>query len=160
MLARSLVVSFALVILVGCKTPTDLGMECPMVKRNPDGGRPIRIKESELKAAAQKDFISFGSTSCENLTCVRDADYARDGGVVDLDAGAFGYCSDKCLEGSTCTSFDPNDDNDAKRRLNCRALLLDSETLKALCAAGACLPGNIQSPFFCARGGVTPDSGI
>jgi hypothetical protein len=152
MLARFILVSSAALLISACKPPTDLGNDCRMVKRNPDGGRALGIKEGELKSAANKDFISFGSTDCENLTCVRDAEFLRDGGSLDVDAGAFGYCSDKCDEGSTCPSGNPNDDNDAKRRLNCRALLLDPETLSALCAAGQCLPGDVRSPFFCARG--------
>ncbi|MBS1149010.1 MAG: agmO [Myxococcaceae bacterium] len=163
MLARSFAVLVASLVLAACKTPTDLGNECRMFKRNPDGGRALVIRESEIKSAASKDFISFGSSDCDNLTCVRDSEFfRRDGGSdagndLDADGGALGppamgYCSDKCLEGSTCSSADPNDDNDAKRRLNCRALLLDTATLNALCAAGQCLQG-LKSPYFCARGG-------
>lgn len=142
-----------------------------MFKKNPDGGtRAVLIKESEIRVGAFKDFISFGSTDCENLTCVRDADFSRgdggfDAGTISGDAGsdltvATGYCSDKCLEGSVCSSADPNDDNDAKKRLNCRPLLLDSETLNNLCSQGRCLQGDLKSPYFCARGGLVPDSGI
>ncbi len=170
MLTRSFVIGVFALLVVGCKTPTDLGAVCRMVKRNPDGGRALPIREGEIKAGANKDFISFGASDCDNLTCVRDSEFARgdggrlDGGLDDDDGGtlgpiALGYCSDKCLQGSTCSSADPNDDNDAKKRLNCRALLLDNETLNALCGAGQCLPGNIKSPYFCARGQI-PDAGI
>lgn len=157
--AATLVAMFA---LAGCKVPTDLGNECAMVKRDPnvDGGR-LFIKEGEIKVGANKDFISFGSTDCENLTCVRDADFVRDGGAVDPNAVARGYCSNRCQQGSTCESANPDDDNNAQRRLNCRALLLDAETLRALCNGSdadraKCKAnfGNIDSPYFCARGGV------
>ncbi len=166
MLARSLIFLALTFTAMGCKPPTDLGQACRLVKKNPDGGRAIIILESEIKSAANKDFISFGSTDCENLTCVRDSNFnpdsgVSDGGVVAVNDGgnafAFGYCSNVCEQGSTCSAADPNDDNDARRRLNCRALLLDQETLSALCASGACIQG-IKSPFFCARGS-SPDSG-
>lgn len=165
--ARSLIVPLAMLVLAGCKPPSDLGSSCQLVRRNPDGGRNINIREGDIKAAASKDFISFGTIECENLTCVRDADFSRDGGsdgggttAVDPNALAVGYCSDKCLQGSTCPSSNPADDNDAKKRLNCRPLLLDSETLNALCSAGQCLPGGIKSPYFCARGGIPGDAGF
>ncbi len=168
MLARSLIVSLAVALLVGCTPATDLGSPCQMVKRDPnvDGGR-LFIKNSEIKVGANKDFISFGATQCENFVCVRDADYpVPDGGFVP-DEIASGYCSDHCAPGAACPAQNGNDDNDARLRLTCRPLLLDTETLALICngspedrAKCKAYFGNTSKPDFCARGGVLPDAGI
>ncbi len=165
MFIRSLIVLAVVAVAAGCKPPTDLGQQCRLVKKNPDGGRALIIQENEIKTAANKDFVSFGSTDCENLVCVRDSAFVADagmlladGGLPDRDGGALGYCSNSCEVGSVCGAADPADDNDSRRRLNCRALLLDTVTLQQLCKQGKCLQGNLTSPYFCARGAI-PDAG-
>src|SRR6266849_5098747 len=60
-----------LTVLEACRSATDLGNPCVLVKKNPDGGStPVSIKERELPDGG-KDFISFGAAICENLVCVR-----------------------------------------------------------------------------------------
>lgn len=165
MLARSLL--FSLVIAgSGCKAGSDLGKQCQMVKRDPnvDGGR-LFILNKEIKVGANKDFISFGAVDCEDLVCVRDSDFAATAGA-DPEGIAFGYCSRQCAPATVCAAEKPSDDNDAKLRLSCRALLLDAETLAALCngspedrAKCEAYLGNVESPYFCARGSAA-DAGI
>lgn len=147
-------------LVTGCKPATDLNTPCRLVKRNPDGGSPLPVPERDVVARidANKDFLSFGTVECEDLVCVRDTgfrppltDGGTDGGAVDLDAPAFGYCSRACAQGSTCPSQDPSMDN-GPNRLRCRALLLDAETLADLNRQGL-NPGNVRDPYFCARGG-------
>jgi len=151
-----------LVVLLGaCTEQTDLGTPCTLVRANPDGGRAIAVLKSDsvIRDAANKDFISFGSTECEDQVCVRDSAYVdhSDGGT---DPSAKGYCSRACVENSTvgCPSQDGNLDRDAKTRLSCRALLLDSTTLAAIKAADPARYqatfGTTTSPYFCARGSV------
>ena len=138
---------FALFFFAACKQPTDLGNECSMTKRDPnvDGGR-LFIKEGEIKVGANKDFISFGATDCENLVCVIDTDAPAG---TDPNAPAVGYCSNRCPQGTECPSGDPADDLDPKKKLRCRALVLDEETLRSVNI------GDLKSPYFCARGAVT-----
>ena len=166
MFARSLLFTLVLLTLNASRAPSDLGAPCVMYKQqradaglaNYDGG-VIPILEGEVKEGANKDFISFGSTDCEDFTCVRDATWVKDAGPL---ANAQGYCSKVCNLGSTCLAGDPADDNKADRKLSCRALLLDEATLAALCStnvdggSGTCA---FKSPYFCARG-TGPDGGI
>jgi hypothetical protein len=160
MFARSLALALVVFTVAGCRSPTDNGRDCIMTKRGGvDGGRAVYIMESEIKEGAHKDFISFGSTDCENLTCVRDYQVEkRDGG----DGLAHGYCSDVCIEGTACPAENADDDNKADKKLSCRALLLDSDTLGAFCKEDPvkCRTyfGGVTTPFFCARG-TTPDGG-
>lgn len=143
-----------LTMLEACRSPTDLGNPCIMVKKNPDGGTTaVAIKEGELPDGG-KDFISFGAAGCENLVCVRDSAFPRN---PDPNADALGYCSSPCAANSgTCPSANSADDNNPARRLNCRALLLDELTLAAICSSdpAKCFQyfGGTTSPYFCARG--------
>ncbi len=143
-------------VVSACKPGTDLNRPCRLVKRNPDGGSALPILESDVRSnvGRNKDFISIGTVDCEDLICVRDADLTNDAGPFDP---AFGYCSRECLEGSTCPSYDSTLDKGGTR-LNCRALLLDAETLNQLARADGGAPGNVRDPFFCARG-APPDAG-
>ncbi len=166
MLARALTVGVLLGALsVGCRPATDLGKECVLTKRGPDGG-PVDVMETEIKIGLNKDFISFGSAVCEDLVCVRDAQYKRpisDAGVIDPALKAKGYCSRPCIENGSCPAADPGDDERADKKLTCRALLLDAETLAAICDSDlqTCKTyfGETKSPFFCARGTKT-DAGM
>lgn len=148
-----------LLVTVGCKVQTDLGTPCRMWKRAPDGGRDPLL-EGQIKAG--RDFIAFGSVDCEDLVCVRDKNYVPDGGMADQ---AKGYCSKPCVQSeSACPPADDADLKVPSRKLYCRPLLLDSETLSLICdnpdgGAAKCLEafGNTSSPDFCVRG--SPDAG-
>lgn len=137
--------------VVACKPVTDLNTTCTLVKRNPDGGSPLPILEREVRdqAGNNKDFIAVGSVQCEDLICVRDANFSNDAG---LDDPATGYCSRQCAEGSACPSYDEALDR-GPTALGCRPLLLSAETLAALKDD---FPG-VRDPYFCAR---SPDAGM
>jgi hypothetical protein len=137
------------VLLCNCRPATDLNTACPLVKRNPDGGAPIPLLESEVRNAQghNKDFISIGSVVCEDLVCVRDSSYVSDAGA---DETAMGYCSRRCAQGSLCPSQDEKLDK-GPLSLSCRALLLSAETLAALGSGDAGFAG-VRDPYFCARG--------
>lgn len=148
---RLLFVALTLSVLgLGCKPATDLNNRCVLVKRNPDGGTPVNLRESEVRnaQAQNKDFIAVGSLDCEDLICVRDSFFASDAGANDP---AEGYCSRQCVVGSACPSASEADDRGA-RALNCRSLLLSPETLAALSSGDGGFAG-IRDPNFCARGG-------
>ncbi len=139
------------VTAVACKPVTDLNTTCLLVKRNPDGGSPLNITEREVRnnAGMNKDFIAVGSVECEDLICVRDANFSSDAG---LDDPATGYCSRACAEGAACPSYDEKFDK-GPTALSCRALLLSAETLAVLKDD---FPG-VRDPYFCAR---SPDGGM
>lgn len=136
----------------------DLNQECTLVRGNPDGGIAIPLLKTDdvIKNSANKDFVSFGSTDCEDQRCVRDSTFKdRDG---DTTPYAKGYCSTSCVAGSSigCQSYDGKLDSDAKTSLSCRPLLLDETTLAAIKAADPVRYqqtfGMTTSPYFCARG--------
>ncbi len=153
----------AFLAVVGCRASNQLGEECAMVKRDSDGGR-LYVTNGEIKVGAMKDFVSFGSTDCDDLICVRDSDYAApDGGALNPNEPAKGYCSKSCINESSCANAEL--DADPRSRLKCRPLLLDAETLRQLCngsdadrARCKSSLGSITSPDFCARGGF--DAGV
>jgi hypothetical protein len=165
---RFSIIALALFAVAGCKASSQLGEECVMVKRNPnvDGGR-LFVTNRELEAGAGKDFLSFGSTDCEDFICVRDSDYARpDGGALNPNEPAKGYCSRSCSIGDGCPSFSAELDRNPSTRMTCRALLLDADTLRALCNGSAADRANCTAHFanttssdFCARGGSGTDAG-
>jgi len=137
----------SLVALSGCKLDSDVNRPCVLVKRCPDGGVcPVTEREVQEKTTSSRDFISFGATDCDDLTCVRDAAFHKD---PDLSAPAKGYCSRPCAEGSACASSDAAMDKDPTTKLSCRALLLDLAISDPDAGAGL----NVTEPFFCARGG-------
>ncbi len=148
--------------LVACKTDTELGVPCRLVKRDPsasaDGGRiaSVPVKESEI--APGQDFISFGAADCEDLICVRDRGTPRGNPTDD----AQGYCSFACVPGVTeCEVTDGRAADDLAARMECRGLLLDQATLDRLRAQNPQLYlstfGENSSPTFCA--GRPPDGG-
>jgi hypothetical protein len=147
------------IFTASCRVATDLGRPCNLVKKNPDGGSgSVPILESELPGA-DKDFISFGATECEDLVCVRDAYVPRTGVAT---TPATGYCSRACVPNSStgCPPANADDNKDPTKKLSCRALLLDEQTLGAICSTdpGTCQQlGDTRSPYFCARG--NPDGG-
>ena len=150
-------VFIALAAVAGCVTG-DLNTPCTLVRGNPDGGRAIDLLESDpiVKNSANKDFISFGSTECEDQVCVRDSAYSTDGGA---EGPARGYCSRSCVANSSvgCPSASGQLDSEPKTKLSCRALILDEATLAAIKAKDPStyqrVFGMTTSPFFCARGG-------
>ena len=161
---RRMMIALSLSIAAGlwaaCSQSGDLNKACVLVTKDagdPTGRTPADLLESQIPNT-HTDFISFGSPDCDNLVCVRDANYPRgDAGDV-----AMGYCSAPCDPGvsAECQSFDGN--NTGPNALTCRPLLLDTQTLHSICSqdAGACQEyfSNTSKPFFCARGG-TPDGG-
>lgn len=159
-------IALILLAVAGCRASSQLGEECAMVKRGGDGGR-LFITNSEIKAGAMKDFISFGSTDCDDLVCVRDSDYAPpDGGALNPNEVAKGYCSKSCIVSDPCLSASAELDANPRTRLTCRPLVLDAETLRGLCngsqedrARCRASFGDITAPEFCARGGATVDAG-
>jgi hypothetical protein len=148
----SLAVVLAAAAASGCRPPTDLNRPCELIRPAPDGGTPIPLLESEVQAAVgrNKDFIAFGQVTCDDLICVRDADYVNqsDAGVDGGARVALGYCSRSCLPAAGCPSSDPALDQ-GSTRLNCRPLLLDQRSLAGLDAGDL---GAVRDPYFCARG--------
>ena len=152
--------------VAGCTPATGLNTPCRLIKRNPDGGAPLTITEADVQAKVtegsagiNKDVVSFGAVECEDLVCVRDAEFkpnradAQENTMpVAADAPAYGYCSKACVPGSLCPSHDSSLD-DGPHKLRCRSLILDAETLKNLADQGLS-PGNTKDPYFCARGGT------
>src|SRR5688500_10444270 len=99
-------IALIVLVVIGCRAASQLGEECAMVKRDPnvDGGR-LYVTNAELKPGAMRDVISFGSTDCDDLICVRDSEYASpDGGAPNQDETAKGYCSRNCVIGTACPS--------------------------------------------------------
>lgn len=143
-------------VVGGCRPPSDLNRPCTLLRKNPDGGVPIAILESEIKSKTNgnKEFIAQGTVECEFLFCVRDAQLVTDAGPTD---SAVGYCSRECLQNQPCPSWDESLDKSANR-LTCRPMLLDKEVLAGLGRGDAGI-GNIRDEFFCARG-QTPDAGM
>jgi hypothetical protein len=146
-----------IVLLAACRISTDLGTLCNMVKRNPDGGQgSVPIREAELPDGG-KDFVAFGATECEDLVCVRDSNVPKTGtpGAI-----ATGYCSRACSPGNSCPAANSADDNNPNRKLTCRPLILDEQTLSTLCSndPAKCNQyfGGTTSPYFCARGTTPP----
>ncbi len=149
-------------LAMGACEQTDLNIPCKLVRGLPDGGRADLLKSDPIvKNSANKDFISFGSTECEDKVCVRDSAFqeADDGGVAE------GYCSRACVANSSigCASYSGQLDNDAKTKLSCRPLILDENTLAAIKAKDPVsyqrIFGVTTSPYFCARSAVIPDAG-
>jgi hypothetical protein len=107
--------------------------------------------------------------SCENLFCVRDADFPTEG--TNPSGPAMGYCSIPCSPntGSTpstqeaCPAANPADNEEGSpTRLTCRRLSLDEETLAAFREADPegyrRIFGENESPYYCARGDGRPGS--
>jgi hypothetical protein len=157
-----LLAPIALFLAIGCRQQTGLNIPCQLVKRDPADGGILTIKEKEIKVGAGKDFISFGSAECEDFVCVRDSNFTRaDAGdqVPDPEAPALGYCSRSCLPNTECPSQEAGDDESAARRLSCRPLLLDAETISQICTVTPGVPFcGASTPYFCARG--SNDAGI
>ncbi|QQR46817.1 adventurous gliding motility lipoprotein CglC [Myxococcus xanthus] len=170
MFVRTALMMSAALLLGGCEVASEIGKPCALVRKaTPEesaannNSATMPILEREI--AAQQDFISFGSVNCEDLICVRDQDYPRElnaDGTVNGDAPAMGYCSKPCVEGgSSCEVTDTDDVNpDLPRRMSCRPMLLDQDTLDALRSADEAFYrrtfGENNSPFFCA-GALIPD---
>lgn len=147
--------SAAALLASGCDVTTQLGVPCVLVKRDPTsdsttGVRSTPVLEGEI--AENQDFISFGSTDCEDLICVRDADAPRDS---DPNAPAQGYCSQECVAGSSsCEVTDTSVDEALRNRMACRPLLLDQASLERLKRDDPVTYrntfGETNSPYFCA----------
>jgi hypothetical protein len=147
--------------LFACTANTDLGEACNMVKATGDGGVAF-VVVGDL--SANKDFVSFGATECDDLICVVDQDSAsiqlsqaqRDAGTS-LQSPAVGYCSTACVQGSnsTCTPEFNDEQNIPGLAMTCRQLVLDPALIAAICQDPVeCQEffGSNRSSFFCARG--------
>ena len=167
-----LLIAASLATEVGCKQVNDLGTYCVLVKRDPadtnpaDGISSIPVTQSEIPQVAgdsadSRDYISFGSTECEDLVCVRDSAFmesTESGLPVGPNQPAYGVCSTACTPTaqSTCTASDSSIDKTAKTHLTCRRLVLDQDTLDRLRETDPVTYqeyfGTNTSPYFCARG--------
>ncbi|MBX5482520.1 MAG: adventurous gliding motility lipoprotein CglC [Myxococcaceae bacterium] len=155
MLAGALIALGLAVAGSGCKAKTDLGQPCILVRKDPsdtdpsDGIRSIDILEDEVTPG--KDFVSFGSTECDDLVCVRDAsDPPGEKGTP-----AQGFCTRPCVQASETSCLTGDDQVDRETPFTCRSLLLDEDTLASIKQADPQTYqryfGDTQSPYFCAR---------
>ncbi|WP_224245962.1 adventurous gliding motility lipoprotein CglC [Hyalangium gracile] len=153
---RLAVILSAALLASGCEVTTELGKPCVLVKKptaeeEAQGIRSKPVLESEI--APKQDFISFGATDCEDLICVRDADYPRNSNPNEV---AMGYCSQECVEGEDgdCEVTDSSVDEALSSRIVCRSLLLDQTSLEDLKRADPVTYrrtfGETNSPYFCA----------
>ncbi len=187
--AGSLFAAFGLVCLLsaGSCIDTDIGAPCLLIKSGADptaadgACQPLlaavagdadaitRLQREhpecfhpnleDLRGSFDKDFVSFGATECENLTCVRPRCSIRDGegNAVQADCEKSelpkaekdpnGICSGECITDQDCTSEEGS--------FVCRALVLDDAFLQQL--RNALTPeeydqyfGRIQNAKFCA----------
>jgi hypothetical protein len=161
---RLVILLSAVVLATGCTVTTDLGNRCTLKKtvvtRDANGTitskTVVDILQSELSTG--QDFIAFGVTECEDLTCVRDAQTPfLEPTQDDPEPKALGYCSRACIEGadaSACEVTDSTVSKELKDRMGCRSLLLDTATLERLRAddpiAYRQTFGETLSPYFCA----------
>jgi hypothetical protein len=153
MSARLVVFVSAALLASACEVTTQLGQECLLIKQDPNNpGESTAILEKEILPG--QDFISFGVTDCEDLVCVRDANFARD---PNPEAQAKGYCSQDCVEGSGKSGCSVTDDGvpaEIRDRFTCRSLLLDQASLERLRqedpVAYRRTFGENNSPYFCA----------
>jgi hypothetical protein len=155
---------------LGCRQANDLGTYCILVRRNPADPpgtiSSIPVRQGELPVtsgptSSQRDYISFGSTECENLVCVRDATFseANEPGLsVGANFPAYGVCSRPCTPSAQalCQAADSAIDKNPRTHLSCRQLVLDEATLAHLQQTDPVRYqqyfGTNTSPFFCARG--------
>jgi hypothetical protein len=173
MSARLALLVGAALVCGGCEVSSDIGKPCVLVRKATKaeldaepGSEPFRfIMESQLTQGL--DFISFGSVQCEDLVCVRDANYdpkLTDEEKKDLSkVAATGYCSKPCVENSdtaltnNCAVTTSEALPEVKERMACRPMLLDQQALDALRANDRATYrayfGDNTSPAFCA---VTP----
>ena len=157
----------------GCEVASDIGKPCVLVRKAPEAEQkaeperePYRdLMESDLQAG--QDFISFGSVECEDLVCVRDADFQP---ALETEAdlsktAAKGYCSKACVPSDVqlqnpCAVNHPEAEAQVKETMSCRPLLLDQQALDDLRqndpATYRATFGDNASPNFCAS--KAPDS--
>jgi hypothetical protein len=174
MSARLALLVGAALVCGGCKVTSDIGKECVLVRKataeeqaKENNPAPSRyIMESQITKG--QDFISFGTVECEDLVCVRDANYVPTVDEADKDKppseiAAKGYCSKPCVQDDTaltdaCAVTDTGVQAEVKERMTCRPLLLDQLALDALRtsdkpedrATYRSLFGDNTSPAFCA----------
>jgi hypothetical protein len=168
MSARLALLVGAALVCGGCKVSSDIGKPCVLVRKATDAeqeaepnGEPFRyIMESQLSAG--QDFISFGSVECEDLVCVRDADFdPKLAATADkAKTPATGYCSTPCVQGAdttlgnSCAVTTTEAQAEVKERMTCRPMLLDQQALDALRSADRTTYrsyfGDNTSPAFCA----------
>ena len=154
-LSKSLYATLAyLSLLSACRSSNDLGSPCTLVKLSADGGRaPVTNADLRTGTASNNDFISLGSVDCEELVCVREGTVAITGSDADP---ATGFCTRRCLTTNSqdCLSADQQVNRDPSTQFSCRQLLLDQQTLNAICSDPVVCRqsfGNARSPYYCAH---------
>ncbi len=168
MSARLALLVGAALVCGGCEVSSDIGKPCVLVRKATDAeqaaapdGEPFRyMMESQLTAG--QDFISFGSVECEDLVCVRDADFDPKlaPNADKATTAATGYCSKACVEdadtalSNSCAVTTTEAQPEVKERMTCRPMLLDQQALDALRSADRAKYrsyfGDNTSPAFCA----------
>jgi hypothetical protein len=154
-LIASLGLALAVVLLPGCPVTGDIGAQCRFVQQTADGGM-VPILESELPNGV--DIIAFGAIECEDFVCVRNRFAPSSGGTGD----ALGTCSARCLPTNPDDCRVSSEVDVSQGPYTCRALLLDPESLAALCSTdpAACqIIGGNQTAYYCAQGATPPDGG-
>lgn len=157
---RTCAVALGVIWTAACTQTGDIGRPCLLVKANPDGGTPVDLLESEIDV--RRDVISFGALECDDFICVRSRNTPLTGTPQ---ARAQGTCSTDCVPGSAtgCAGLHP-DAPVARGRFTCRGLLLDEQSIAAICTASSDLcrryfGGPDRTPYFCAQGHAGPDGG-
>ncbi len=102
-----------------CSLPEDLGTPCGLLA--PDGGGALIATDG----GPGDEYLYLGSSTCENLVCVRPAGSA-------LDAG-YGLCSNLCTPDTQNTTCGPSQDCDTTHTgLVCRTLTIDPNFVKEI----------------------------
>lgn len=146
--------------LAGCKVESDLGQRCFLTKRAAaDGGATsaVSILESEIVANSGRDYVSLGSVDCEEVVCIRDAQFVPSAGRLEAE----GYCSKPCQPQLAAPCGENT--QSAVGALECRAALLDDQTLARICKDDPTICKDtfrgFRSPYYCLRRASTADAG-
>ncbi|MGZ3460896.1 MAG: adventurous gliding motility lipoprotein CglC [Archangium sp.] len=164
MSARLALLVGAALLCGGCQVRSDIGKPCVLVKKSQSGQKYDPVTLSDIQE--DQDFISFGSTDCEDLVCVRDAHSPIKTSGEGDGLRVLGYCSKACVPSdstqlqSPCAVNDPDADAQVKASMSCRPLLLDQQALDDLRAKDPAgyrqTFGDNASPYFCAATTTAP----
>ncbi len=117
---RALLLAVVVVALGACTPKTDLGQVCTMTK--PCTGGICPMAAADLANATTVDYMSLGSTECDDLVCVRTASEDP------VPATPSGLCTRSCINDDDCMY----DANGNKGTFKCDQLLLSATFLEAL----------------------------
>jgi hypothetical protein len=145
-------------VSASCSVASQIGKPCTLVKGAPDGGT-TPVLPGDITQPGTTDIITFGASDCEDQVCVLDEEAVPAALAAAGTTGPItGYCTTSCAPGtSTCSQQYNNLQNTAGDKMSCRALVLDSAALAALCGDGGspalCAQlGGGSTPYYCARG--------